>query len=76
MQVNADKATMSVKNKNLAEETLHITNEAEYAEFVKRREGVGQSSAIKSTRSKKSSSSIRSSLSSAVSSSHSKIPTK
>jgi hypothetical protein len=49
MQTSADKATLSVNNKSLAEETPHITNEAEYAEFVKRREGAGQASSVKST---------------------------
>jgi hypothetical protein len=78
MQSLADKATASVKNKSLAEETPHITNEAEYAEFVKRREGAGHASSAKSTRSMKSSSAIHSrtsikySLSSAASFSHSK----
>jgi hypothetical protein len=72
MQGLADKATSSVKNKSLVEETPHITNEAEYAEFVKRREGAGQASSVKSTRSIKSSSSIRASVSSAASSSRAK----
>jgi hypothetical protein len=72
MQGLADKATSSVKNKSLVEETPHITNEIEYAEFVKRREGAGQTSSVKSRQSTKSASSIRSSLSSAASSSHSK----
>ena len=36
MQGLADKATSSVKDKSLAEETPHTTNEAEYAEFVKK----------------------------------------
>ncbi len=67
MQGLADKATSSVKNKNLAEETPHITNEAEYAEFVKRREGTGQASSVKSTQP------IKSALSSAASSNRSKI---
>ena len=47
MQGLADKATSSVKNKSLVEETPHITNEAEYAEFVRKREGAGQSSSAK-----------------------------
>jgi hypothetical protein len=72
MQTSADKATLSVNNKSLAEETPHITNEAEYAEFVKRSEGTGQASSVKSTRSIKSSSSIRASVSSAASSSRAK----
>gem|GEM_PF-3426755 len=72
MQGLADKATSSVKNKSLVEETPHITNEAEYAEFVRKREGAGQTSPAKSVRSKKSSSPIRSSSSSAASSSRAK----
>ena len=75
-QTNADKATSSAKNKSLAEETPHITNEAEYAEFVKRREGTGQASSVKSTRSIKSSSSIRALVSSAASSSRAKTLSK
>jgi hypothetical protein len=62
----AKQSTSSVENKSLAEETPHITNEAEYAEFVKRREGIGQASSVKSTRS------IKSSSSSAASSNRSK----
>ena len=72
MQSLADKAISSVKNKSLVEETPHITNEAEYAEFVKKREGAGQASSVKSRRSTKSASSIRSSLSSAAPSSRAK----
>ena len=62
----AKQVTSCVENKSLAEETPHITNEAEYAEFVKRREGAGQASSVKSTRS------IKSSSSSAASSNRSK----
>jgi hypothetical protein len=69
-QTNADKSTSSVKNKSLVEETPHITNEAEYAEFVKRREGAGQASSVKSTRS------IKSALSGSQSSSRSTLSSK
>ena len=47
MQSFATKSTSSVKNKSLAEETPNITNEAEYAEFVRKREGAGQTSSVK-----------------------------
>jgi hypothetical protein len=57
MQSFADKSTSSVKNKSSAEEIPHITNEAEYAEFVRKREGAGQSSSVKSASSSSSSSS-------------------
>jgi hypothetical protein len=70
VQSFADKATSSVKNKNVVEETPHITNEAEYAEFVKRRERAGQASSVKS------SSSIKSSFSNSTSSSRAKVPVK
>jgi hypothetical protein len=76
MQSLAVKATSSVQNKSLVEEAPHITNEAEYAEFVKRSEGTGQASSVKSTRSIKSSSSIRALVSSAASSSRAKTLSK
>ena len=47
MQGLANKSTSSVKNKSLAEETPNITNEAEYAEFVRKREDAGQASSAK-----------------------------
>jgi hypothetical protein len=68
----ADKTTSSVKNKDLTEETPHITNEAEYAEFVKKREGAGQTSSVKSKLSIKPAQSIKSSLSNNSSSSRAK----
>ena len=70
MQGLAVKATSSVQNKSLVEEAPHITNEAEYAEFVKRREGAGQASSVKSTRS------IKSALSGSQSSSRSTLSSK
>jgi hypothetical protein len=57
MQSFADKSASSVKNKSSAEEMPHITNEAEYAEFVRKREGAGQASSVKSASSSSSSSS-------------------
>lgn len=64
VQSSADKSASSVKNKSLNEEMPHITNEAEYAEFVRNREGNGQASSIKSA------------SSSSASSSHAKTQTK
>jgi len=64
MQSLADKATSSLKNKSLAEAVPNIANEAEYAEFVKKRERVGHASSVKSA------------SASSASSSHSKTPMK
>ena len=50
VQSVADKATSSVKNSTLTEETPHITNEAEYAEFVRQREGAGHASSVKASK--------------------------
>lgn len=72
LQCFADTARPSVKSQSQSEETPNITNEAEYAEFVRKREGAGQTSSVRSTRLKKSSASTKFSLSSAASSSQSK----
>jgi hypothetical protein len=66
----ADKAMPSVQNKNLAEDIPHITNEAEYADFVRKREGAGAGGSVKTIQSKKSS------LSSGASSSRGKLKTQ
>ena len=47
MQSLAGTATSSLKNKSLTEEAPNITNEAEYAEFVRKREGAGHASSVK-----------------------------
>ena len=57
MQSFAHQSTSSVKNKSVAEEVPHITNEAEYAEFVKKREKASQASSIQSASSSSESSS-------------------
>lgn len=70
MQGLADKTTSSVQNKSLVEESPDITNEAEYAEFVKKREGAGQASSVKSTQSTKSTSSSAASSSRSITKYH------
>ena len=60
MQSFATKSTSSVKNKSLAEETPNITNEAEYAEFVRKREGAGQASSVKQASNKQASKALSS----------------
>jgi hypothetical protein len=76
MQTNADQAISRAEYKNLNEETLHITNETEYAEFVKRREGAGHASSVKSTRSLNSTRLVKSSSASSASLNPSKVPVK
>ena len=71
---SSNRSSKSAESDNLhAKKNLpKITNEEEYAEFVKKREGAGETSSVKSTQAKKSVCSIKSSLSSAASSSRSK----
>ena len=60
VQSFADKAASSVKNKNIVEEIPQITNEAEYAEFVRKRDRAGQASSVKVAQSITSAASSRS----------------